>query len=85
MFALRRRIFSPQLAADPNRDQSDDYVDGDPIVVPLTHEALSYPEVPKHLVVIGAGVIGLELGSVWQRLGAKVTVVEYYDRILPSG
>ncbi|MEE2961326.1 MAG: dihydrolipoyl dehydrogenase [Myxococcota bacterium] len=47
-------------------------------------EALSYPEVPNHLVVIGAGVIGLELGSVWSRLGAKVTVVEYLDRILPG-
>jgi len=47
-------------------------------------EALSYPEVPKHLVVIGAGYIGLELGSVWRRLGAKVTVVEYLDRILPG-
>jgi dihydrolipoamide dehydrogenase len=35
-------------------------------------------------VVIGAGVIGLELGSVWQRLGAKVTVIEYLDRILPG-
>jgi dihydrolipoamide dehydrogenase len=47
-------------------------------------DALSYPEVPGHLVVIGAGVIGLELGSVWQRLGAKVTIVEYADRILPG-
>jgi dihydrolipoamide dehydrogenase len=47
-------------------------------------EALTYPEVPKHLVVIGAGVIGLELGSVWLRLGAKVTVVEFFDRILPG-
>ena len=46
--------------------------------------ALSLPEVPKHLVVIGAGVIGLELGSVWRRLGAKVTVVEYLDRIIPG-
>ncbi len=46
--------------------------------------ALSYPEVPGHLVVIGAGVIGLELGSVWNRLGAKVTVLEYLDRILPG-
>jgi dihydrolipoamide dehydrogenase len=44
--------------------------------------ALSLPEVPKHLVVIGGGVIGLELGSVWGRLGAKVTVVEYLDTIL---
>ena len=45
-------------------------------------EALSYAEVPKHLVVIGAGYIGLELGSVWRRLGAKVTVLEFLDRIL---
>ena len=47
-------------------------------------EALSYPEVPKSLVVIGAGYIGLELGSVWSRLGSEVTVVEYFDRILPG-
>lgn len=47
-------------------------------------EALSYDTVPGHLVVIGAGFIGLELGSVWARLGAKVTVVEYMDRILPG-
>jgi len=47
-------------------------------------EGLSFPEVPKHLVVIGAGYIGLELGSVWNRLGAKVTVLEYLERILPG-
>lgn len=47
-------------------------------------EALAYQEVPKHLVVIGAGAIGLELGSVYQRLGAQVTVLEYADRILPT-
>lgn len=46
--------------------------------------ALALPEVPKHLIVIGAGYIGLELGSVWQRLGAKVTVVEFLDRITPG-
>ena len=46
--------------------------------------ALALPEVPKHLVVIGAGVIGLELGSVWRRLGSDVTVVEYLDRICPG-
>jgi dihydrolipoamide dehydrogenase len=46
--------------------------------------ALAFPEVPKHLVVIGGGVIGLELGSVWRRLGAKVTVVEFLDEILPG-
>jgi len=47
-------------------------------------EALSYTEVPNHLVVIGGGYIGLEMSSVWRRLGAKVTVVEYLDRILPG-
>lgn len=46
--------------------------------------ALALPQVPKHLVVIGAGVIGLELGSVWRRLGSEVTVVEYLDRICPG-
>jgi len=46
--------------------------------------ALSIPEIPKHLVVIGGGVIGLELGSVWRRLGAKVTVVELMPTILPG-
>lgn len=43
--------------------------------------ALALPKVPKHLIVIGAGVIGLELGSVWRRLGAQVTVVEFLDKI----
>ncbi|PVE60335.1 dihydrolipoyl dehydrogenase [Arthrobacter sp. TPD3018] len=46
--------------------------------------ALELPKVPEHMVVIGGGVIGLELGSVWRRLGAKVTVVEYLDQILPG-
>ena len=46
--------------------------------------ALEFSAVPDHLVVIGGGVIGLELGSVWRRLGAKVTVVEFLDRILPT-
>ncbi|MEO5904992.1 MAG: dihydrolipoyl dehydrogenase [Gemmatimonadaceae bacterium] len=46
--------------------------------------ALKIPEVPKHLIVIGGGVIGLELGSVWRRLGARVTVVELFPTILPG-
>ena len=46
--------------------------------------ALELDSVPEHLVVIGAGVIGLELGSVWRRLGAKVTVIEFLDRIVPT-
>src|SRR5262249_613990 len=45
-------------------------------------EALSFNPVPKHLIVVGAGYIGLELGSVWKRLGAKVTVLEFLPRIL---
>ena len=52
-------------------------VDGDRIGT--STEALSYPAAPEHLVVIGAGYIGLELGSVWRRLGSKVTVLEYLD------
>ncbi|SMO35606.1 dihydrolipoyl dehydrogenase [Solitalea koreensis] len=47
-------------------------------------EALNLTEVPKHLILIGGGVIGLELGSVYARLGAKVTVVEYMDSIIPT-
>lgn len=47
-------------------------------------EILSLDEIPKHLVVIGGGVIGLELGQVYKRLGADVTVIEYMDRIIPT-
>jgi dihydrolipoamide dehydrogenase len=46
--------------------------------------ALALPEAPKTLLVIGAGIIGLELGSVWRRLGAEVTVIEFLDRITPG-
>ena len=46
--------------------------------------ALTIPDVPKKLIVIGAGIIGLELGSVWRRLGAEMEVVEYLDRIIPG-
>lgn len=55
-------------------------VDGDRIGT--STEALAWDEVPERLIVIGAGVIGLELGSVWNRLGSQVTVLEYLDRIL---
>jgi dihydrolipoamide dehydrogenase len=47
-------------------------------------EALKLKEIPKHLIVIGGGVIGLELGQVYKRLGAEVTVIEYMDRIVPT-
>ncbi len=59
-------------------------VDFDGKRIGTSTEALSYSEVPKRLAVIGAGYIGLELGSVWQRLGAEVKVFEYLDRILPG-
>jgi dihydrolipoamide dehydrogenase len=47
-------------------------------------EALKLKEIPKHMIVIGGGVIGLELGQVYRRLGAEVTIIEYMDRILPT-
>lgn len=59
-------------------------VEIDEVDVVSSTGALSLANVPEHLVVVGAGVIGLELGQVWSRLGAQVTVVEYLDRILPG-
>jgi dihydrolipoamide dehydrogenase len=59
-------------------------VDNDKGIVVDSTGALALPGVPKNLIVIGGGVIGLELGSVWGRLGAKVTVVEFLDQILPG-
>jgi dihydrolipoamide dehydrogenase len=52
-------------------------------VVVSSTEALCFDKVPKHLIVVGGGYIGLELGSVWKRLGAKVTVIEFLPRIVP--
>jgi dihydrolipoamide dehydrogenase len=57
-------------------------LDGDR--VGTSTEALCWPEVPRQLVVIGAGVIGLEMGTVWRRLGSRVTVLEFLPRILPG-
>ena len=59
-------------------------VDNDKGIVVDSTGALALDRVPKHLVVIGGGVIGLELGSVWRRLGAQVTVVEFLDQLLPG-
>ncbi|HTP65011.1 MAG TPA: dihydrolipoyl dehydrogenase [Geobacteraceae bacterium] len=56
--------------------------DGDTVV--SARDALSFSEVPEHLLVVGAGFIGLELGSVWRRLGARVTVVETLPKMLPK-
>lgn len=57
-------------------------IDGDRVV--SSTEALTFEKVPETLAVIGAGAIGLEMGTVWRRLGSKVTVLEYLDRILPG-
>lgn len=57
-------------------------IDIDEKVIISSTGALSLPKVPHHMVVVGAGVIGSELGSVWSRLGAKVTVVEFLDKVL---
>jgi len=59
-------------------------VEIDEKVIVTSTGALSFDKVPGKLLIIGAGVIGLELGSVWKRLGADVTVVEYLDRIMPG-
>src|SRR5699024_7939235 len=59
-------------------------VEPDGTYIGTSEEALEYDEVPERLVVVGAGAIGLELGSVWNRLCADATVVEYLDRILPG-
>ncbi|KTE37916.1 MULTISPECIES: dihydrolipoyl dehydrogenase [unclassified Sphingopyxis] len=59
-------------------------VDNDKQVIVDSTGALELAKVPGHMVVIGGGVIGLELGSVWRRLGAKVTCVEFLDQILPG-
>ncbi|MFN5780423.1 MAG: dihydrolipoyl dehydrogenase [Novosphingobium sp.] len=59
-------------------------VDNDKGVIVDSTGALALAKVPDHLVVIGGGVIGLEMGSVWKRLGARVTVVEFLDQLLPG-
>ncbi len=59
-------------------------VDNDKGIIVDSTGALAFAKVPAHMVVIGGGVIGLELGSVWRRLGARVTVVEFLDQLLPG-
>lgn len=66
------------------RNAKGEFIAVDEKIVVSSTGALTLDKVPGHLVVVGAGVIGLELGSVWLRLGAKVTVLEYLDRILPG-
>jgi dihydrolipoamide dehydrogenase len=68
----------------PLRDAAGQPIATDEKIVLSSTGALALEKVPERLVIVGAGVIGLELGSVWRRLGAKVTVIEFLDRILPG-
>ncbi len=72
------------IIATGSKPASLDFIGLDKERIITSTEALKLKEVPEHLVVIGGGVIGLELGQVYLRLGAKVTVVEYMDRIIPT-
>ena len=68
----------------PLRDAAGAEIPIDETVIVSSTGALALEKVPQHLAIVGGGVIGLEMGSVWSRLGAKVTVIEYLDRILPG-
>lgn len=72
------------IIATGSKPSSLPFIEIDKDRVITSTEALTLKEVPKHLVIIGGGVIGLELGSVYARLGAKVSVVEFLDRIIPG-
>ncbi|MFT6855361.1 MAG: dihydrolipoamide dehydrogenase [Cyclobacteriaceae bacterium] len=72
------------IIATGSKPASLPFIDIDKERVITSTEALELKEVPKHMVVIGGGVIGMELGSVYARLGSKVSVVEYLDRLIPS-
>jgi dihydrolipoamide dehydrogenase len=77
-------VIATGSAVAPLRDVDGKEIPFDETTILSSTGALALDHVPEHLVVVGAGVIGLELGSVWRRLGAKVTVIEYLDRILPG-
>ena len=66
------------------RDANGKEIDIDEKTIVSSTGALEFESVPKRLIVVGAGIIGLELGSVWRRLGAEVIVIEFLDRILPG-
>ncbi|MEL7145016.1 MAG: dihydrolipoyl dehydrogenase [Bacteroidota bacterium] len=72
------------IIATGSKPSSLPFIELDKKRVITSTEALEMSQVPKHLIVIGGGVIGMELGSVYGRLGAKVSVVEYMDRLIPS-
>ena len=77
-------VLATGSAVAPLRDAKGETIAVDEKVVLSSTGALALEKVPGRLVVVGAGVIGLELGSVWRRLGAKVTVIEFLDRVLPG-
>src|SRR5262245_46002168 len=77
---LQARHVIRDTGSEPTRIPSLPF-DGKPIV--SSTEALAFEQVPKHLIVVGGGYIGLELGSVWNRLGSQVTVVEALPRLVP--
>tara|TARA_B100000678_G_scaffold106826_1_gene89684 strand:- start:38608 stop:39930 length:1323 start_codon:yes stop_codon:yes gene_type:complete len=72
------------IIATGSKPASLPFIDIDKERIITSTEALKLKEVPKHMLVIGGGVIGLELGQVYKRLGAEVTVIEYMDRIIPT-
>ncbi|QGM96438.1 dihydrolipoyl dehydrogenase [Methylocystis parvus] len=77
-------VIATGSAVAPLRDASGAEIPVDEKTILSSTGALALEKVPQKLVVIGAGVIGLELGSVWRRLGAEVTAIEYLDRVLPG-
>jgi len=72
------------IIATGSKPASLPFIDIDKERIITSTEALKMKEVPKHMIVIGGGVIGMELGSVYARLGAKVSVLEYLDRLIPN-
>ncbi len=72
------------IIATGSKPSSLPFIDIDKERVITSTEALELKEVPKHMLIIGGGVIGLELGQVYKRLGAEVTVIEFMDRIIPT-
>ena len=72
------------IIATGSKPSSLPFIDIDKERIITSTEALELKEIPKHLIIIGGGVIGLELGQVYSRLGADVSVVEYMDRIIPT-
>lgn len=80
----RNIVIATGSAVAPLRDSKGVEIRIDEETILSSTGALALPRVPEHLAIVGGGVIGLELGSVWSRLGARTTVIEYQDRIIPG-